>query len=90
MLQKTTTRPYIIIVDGVWRQADVLDVPPQLRQHLHKNILSHLYIQACMYICTHVHNAYTDTKSNTISQKLYIYKMVHNMSSARHNSSNGS
>lgn len=40
MLYKTTTMPYVIIVDGVWRQADVLDVPPQLRQHLHKNITS--------------------------------------------------
>lgn len=25
---------YVVVVDGVWRQADVLDVPSQLRQHL--------------------------------------------------------
>lgn len=31
---KEKPRTYVIIVDGVWRQADVLDVPPQLRLHL--------------------------------------------------------
>lgn len=44
MLQRTMTRPYVVIVDGVWRQADVLDVPPQLRQHLHRNILSYIHV----------------------------------------------
>lgn len=29
-------RTYVVIVDGVRRQADVLDVPSQLRQHLQK------------------------------------------------------
>lgn len=38
MLHKNTTWPYVVVVNGVWRQADVLDVPPQLRQHLHKNV----------------------------------------------------
>lgn len=37
---KTKKRPgtYFIVVDGVWRQADVLDVPPQLRQHLQRHV----------------------------------------------------
>lgn len=38
MLQKTIIVPYVFVFDGVWRQADVLDVPPQLRQHLHRNM----------------------------------------------------
>lgn len=29
---------YVVVVDGVWRQADVLDVPPQLGLHLHRNM----------------------------------------------------
>ena len=39
---------YIVIVDGVRRQADVLDVPPQLRQHLHTNI----HLQTSMLVPT--------------------------------------
>lgn len=35
---KTQKETYVIVVDGVWRQADVLDVPPQLRQHLQRHV----------------------------------------------------
>lgn len=48
MVQKTASGPHVVIVDGVRRQADVLDVPPQLRQHLHKKYdLTQLQRSAC-------------------------------------------
>lgn len=44
-------KTYVIVVDGVWGQADVLDVSPQLRQHLHKQyypIIKH--VQARVFL----------------------------------------
>lgn len=46
-------RTYVIVVDGVWGQADVLDVSPQLRQHLHKQyypVIKHMQTRVLLRV----------------------------------------
>lgn len=42
---------HIVIVDGVWGQADVLNVPPQLRLHLHTNVTTNKCVCIQKYPC---------------------------------------
>lgn len=62
---QTTTGPYVIIVDGVRRQADVLDVPAQLRQHLHGKNLLH----KCLQVVTHQCEILIYSKKKTLHNK---------------------
>lgn len=47
---------YFVVVNGVWGEADVLDVSPQLRQHLHR--MKHFIISfVFIYLISFMYNS---------------------------------